>query len=663
MAPRNDVAGQGTSIFRRASATEGAAAPTNININRQNSKESSDGGTAFFVVDVDMTSQGDILCEEVSHLSDPTSYMLTTPIHTRAPPPRGKSQRQLSGGANPGRRRLSAKHLLKKPLAAIIRNHYFGHSKSKQPPRLENQPAITSSKRRKNHRSNSIVSPVVEETSSKESPQLSRERVPLTLLVPLGGDAGAVDNHNYIYRTISNLHEDEAAENRDPTASPNHHRNSFYNSTKQRDKPDAYQQQYHNNNNNNTSLELHRNPTLSWDDDHLLLFDDNQTATPRTPLGLGAAAASSSRQFSRSYGSTNTAPTASSAFVGKQSTTKSSGWISRMIGSIKNGPDNGSKLWMHSIFAQWSYVAIGIATILLLIAAVCGVPLGSSSRTSVVDYLYWAVTSFTTIGPVGPSETSSNSDTVSTPSMLMMVLTAGYALLGVTTMGVVWGRHCSAQLQQCEERRKQQLKDRQRKTLDVFCGPSHRGRNSPTRLSVLRFSGISQQIPVGHARMLIEAISLFVVTMLLMHCSEWTMSETMYHAVLTACTVGESGMEAQTRKSKILMLAFIPLVLFVTLRWLATVAAWTMGSTDAANTFDNNMSAHDMTALLERAKLDDGLLTRADFLEMMLLSMKKVDPELVLALREGFEKVTQGGSIDMTRSQLVNTAMRDVSEN
>jgi hypothetical protein len=97
-----------TSIFRRVASTEvfvvaagnkaTAAVTEETTINRQSSNQSSDTGTAFFVVDMDMTSQGEIMCEEVSHLSDPTSYMLTTPIHTRAPPSRGRSPLPLLFG-------------------------------------------------------------------------------------------------------------------------------------------------------------------------------------------------------------------------------------------------------------------------------------------------------------------------------------------------------------------------------------------------------------------------------------------------------------------------------------------------------------------------------------------------------------------------------------
>jgi hypothetical protein len=67
-------------------------------------------------------------------------------------------------------------------------------------------------------------------------------------------------------------------------------------------------------------------------------------------------------------------------------------------------------------------------------------------------------------------------------------------------------------------------------------------------------------------------------------------------------------------------------------------------------------SSSDLKGLLEAAKMEDGLLTRAEFLEVILLAMKKVDPELIVALREGFDHVTLGGSIDRTRKEWVDAA-------
>jgi hypothetical protein len=635
------TAPHGTSIFRREVSTDPAPAAAESYINRQNSNQSSDTGTAFFVVDMDLTSQGEIMCEEVSHLSDPTSYMLTTPIHTRVPPPpRGRSQRNLSGGAsNHGKRRLSASKLLKKPLAAIIRNHYFGYKR--QTPRLEHQPSSSSSSKRRKH---SNVSPIAEE-ECKGSPQISQQRVPLTLLVPLGNENSG--NYQYTYQSILQQQEsDEHVENRDPISSSNKW-NSH--NTKQRDKPDS-------------TLEMYQNPTLSWDEDNLFLFDDNQTATPRTPLGLGGGAALT---FSRNYGTNqmSTSPPKFHNTIGKsnaQSNSKGS-WIA--AGCCKSNEQGGSS-WspLRLLFQQWGYFVGGLSTASLVIAMVTSVSVGTTGDSSMVDFLYLAVTSFTTLGPVSPMATTNDNGSASPPSMLTMFLTIMYAMMGVTTLGVVWGRHSCVFVQQSLDQQTRQDAIVQRQTLNVFCGPSHRGRNSPIWETARRPSA-AQGSPVCKVRSILLGFALVTVTVLLARTLEWNVMETVYHVVTTACTIGDSEMASQPTSTKMFMLLLIPLSLLVTLRWLIAIAAWTIQHSQAPKTRrKDHISMQDLETLMERAELDDGLLTRADFLEMMLLSMKKVDPELVLALREGFQKVTQGGSVDMTRSQLVNSAIQALSD-
>ncbi|KAG7343239.1 ion channel [Nitzschia inconspicua] len=634
MANRKDTVVHSTSIFRREASTDPVGTTNNItdssNIHRQNSKDSSDGGTAFFVVDMDLTSQGDILCEEVSHLSDPTSYMLTTPIHTLPPPPRRrKSQRNFSGGSS-GKRRLSASNLLKKPLSAIIRNHYFGNKKQTQP-RLEHQPS-SSSKRRKNNGGGN-VSPIVEETS-KNSPQISHERIPLTLLVPLGNEVGG---GNYHYHSIQR-HQDDSAENRDPTDSS--HNNKWKSHVKQRDNPDVL---------HNAGLDLYRNPSLSWEDDNLLLFDDNQTATPRTPLGLTGGLTLSNW---RTTGENQNVTTGFDRTTGEKTDSRLS-WSSTQL-FCRGRIDDRSGHLLKSLFQRWEYIAFGVSSLLLVIAMICGGSSMSSDDTSTVDLLYWAVTSFTTIGPLPISHASNEGGGgSSSPSTLIMILTMLYALLGVTTLGVIWGRHSSSFLTKTIEQQKQKHTEIQRQTLDVFCGPSHRGRNSPVRFSGCPSSTAFQLPSVTVATSCLVGITMLAVIVLLGQKSEWSVFETLYRVVATACTLGDLEMQSQPPTTKILILVLIPLALFATLRWVSAIACWAINSTASNMIAVDKMTDRDFETLLERAKLDDGLLTRADFLEIMLLSMKKVDPDLLMALREGFQKVTQGGSVDVTRSQLV----------
>ncbi|KAL3912126.1 MAG: hypothetical protein SGILL_007011, partial [Bacillariaceae sp.] len=205
--------------------------------------------TYFFVVDMDLNTQGDMV-DEVSQISDPTGYMLTAPGHIISA--RGRSKKKHIHG----KRRLSATSLLKKnPIAKIIQNSPYFHLGGGGNQKHQQQPSRKYSK----------VSKPEEDVKMSASPAAtSKERVPLTLMVPLGAEDSGGQSGNVYYGTLNGGGE----ENRNPQT---HH---LYKSesSKSREPPSS------------SSLQ-HLYPTESWDDDdRLLLFEDH--ATPKTPLGL-----------------------------------------------------------------------------------------------------------------------------------------------------------------------------------------------------------------------------------------------------------------------------------------------------------------------------------------------------------------------------------------
>jgi hypothetical protein len=637
----------GTSIFRNEASTTVVAAKKGATIDktitRQNSNQSSEfNGTALFVVDMDMTSQGEIMCEEVSHLSDPTSYMLTTPIHTRAPPSRGRSQRVLpdSNNKNHGNRLLSASSLLKKPIAAIIRNHHFGQKKHQQP-RLEHQVPLSSSSSSESSsskpRKNSIGNTFVEE-STKTSPHMRvPERVPLTLMVPLGNsDGGNNCNDNYQYHSIPKQID---AENRDPT--------------RHRDKTDRF----------HSNLDLYNNPSLSWEDDHLLLFDDNNTVTPRAPLILGVVNGSA---LTRNHGNITCAKKSMSnkshpSSSKNATTTFLNSWMTSFC-SRRGESGSWSYLLLPTLFEQWGYVMLGVSTILFVIAIVYGVKLETWDTTTMLDLLLWALTSFTTIGSVSVWSIDKEHGGVEASSTVFMVLTSLYAILGVSTLGVVWGRYSRTFVKKSFDDQRRLQNDLQRQALDTFCGPSHRGRHPPPRFP-LDLGPSDSESALCNGRCFLSGVVTLAVMTLLARAAKWNVLESVYHAIVIACTLGDNVMSSQTTITKVLNLLLIPLVLVAMLRYLTTIANWTVKNTQTKEMISiENISLQDLVGLLEATKLEDGLLTRADFLEMMLLSMKKVDPDLIMSIREGFQKVTRGGSIDLTRTQLIESAMNALTE-
>ena len=105
-----------------------------------------------------------------------------------------------------------------------------------------------------------------------------------------------------------------------------------------------------------------------------------------------------------------------------------------------------------------------ISLLLLILAMALGVsPVADSDSHSAVDLVVWAVTSFTTIGPVNALQKDGS---VAFP---LIVLSIAYAMLGVASMGIAWGRfgYHAVNRSKAMEQKDQSL--RQFQVLDAFC--------------------------------------------------------------------------------------------------------------------------------------------------------------------------------------------------
>ncbi|KAL3910708.1 MAG: hypothetical protein SGARI_001991 [Bacillariaceae sp.] len=618
---RNAASNPSDAIFRRGVSDSAAIRRYNskeddekVAADKRDASDKSSYGDAFFVVDMEND-----LCEEVSYLSDP---MLTTPLH-RGRTVKHKQPFSAAHKNHHGKRRLSATSLLKKPIAALVKHNYFGSHQKKN---------LHEKQFQRRSKKSSKVSPVVEDTS-KASPSSNNqeERVPLTLMVPLGGE-DVTNNNNNNYGTYD--------ENRNPRSSPD--QPHYMHSRNQPSPP--------------TALQLYQDPTLSWEDDRLLLFDDS---TPRTPLGLGAA--SFQRQTKRTSSSsspvkiqpkideenTGTSTTAQLAAKPLQSMLCCR---SSPVGTA--APQDRRTIVAQMLVNRWEIVSLIVSVVLLILAVALGVSPVADDNNSFVDLVFWAVTSFTTVGPVNAWKDDDASLSISL--MLMSVL---YALLGITTLGVVWGRYGRILVQETETRKTLQQDSLQRHALSVFCGPpSHRGSLTTGKKSSPRpqsKSFVWKGVGI--------AATMLVLTVLLGMTLDGGIGHALYYAMVTACTLGDSGMATQSSMSKLLLLMMISLSIVGMLRWMTTIASWVAKNREKNSRPEIN--ATEMMGMLETLQLEDGLLTRADFLEILLLSMKKVDPELIFSLREGFQKATHSGSVDLTRAQLVESTMSGLSIN
>jgi hypothetical protein len=154
--------------------------------------------------------------------------------------------------------------------------------------------------------------------------------------------------------------------------------------------------------------------------------------------------------------------------------------------------------------------------------------------------------------------------------------------------------------------------------------------------------------------------------------------------------MGNDSIASKTHESKITFLMLIPLVIALVVRWLMYVANWvvviqsdcltaskievspvgsiigngTRQQQEQSNNNNNNtpsLTASYLRGILEAAQVKDGLLTRADFIEITLLAMQKIDLPLLLALREGYDQTTKAGSVDLTRKKFTDSAANAIN--
>lgn len=689
-------------------------------------------GEHLFVVDMDLTSQGD-MCEEISHLSDPTHVVLHPPLG-RVPAATVPASRHRGGGQQQQqhRRRMAAttKNLLKKPIAAIRQSFGVGnggggngtHNRARPQPRNATASTVPPAA--------GIDVVVAPPPADVVGPVLDDEPAtgggggkggggggasPLTMVVP--------------GRTVFGHPSD--AENRNPN------RGVF----RAVGPPGTHA--------HGGCMLLREKLSVSWEDDDdgdgdgdpLLVVDDSAPATPR---GLDAAAATErtalvSGQRMSSLAARDAGPTSlphsrrpnpccfgrsPSDHVPDPPDAASRPWTVGTRGGRGSGRDACDRL-LRSVVRSWGLWASGVSFALLVVSA-AGRP---RTAEALVDVLYGAVVSVTT---VGPATSSSSGDagthpttTPATTATMEMLCTMAYAVLGVTSVGIFWGNHAAALLRRARSRQSRREDSVREAVLALFCDPppshgamwvdqgddgimdrpvgSNGGNLSSAAASAAarrvrrqgpgarRWASFWRTFPSSRSAR-IWSVPCLVVGLVAGTgaASGWTAWQCVCYAVLTACTLGPTP-EPQTPASRAAAILLVPLAVALTLRWWLAIARWMVKPHTSAPPRAPRSSAPgkrsgargrnpvnrkviavpshpaaavalapaDVGALLERARLEEGLLTRADFLEVMLLAMGRVDPDLIVDLRNGFDRVTQGGEIDLTRGEWVGgTAAR-----
>lgn len=122
-----------------------------------------------------------------------------------------------------------------------------------------------------------------------------------------------------------------------------------------------------------------------------------------------------------------------------------------------------------------------------------------------------------------------------------------------------------------------------------------------------------------------------------------------------AFTIGQGGVSPTTQPAKILAILWIPLAVGSVFQGLTGVARYFYCPTEKSC----ETTRHQLECTLQELELSSPagkVMTRAEFLEVALISMNQMDPLLVLELRRQYDKLkSRGGGNQEAFLRLVET--------
>lgn len=132
----------------------------------------------------------------------------------------------------------------------------------------------------------------------------------------------------------------------------------------------------------------------------------------------------------------------------------------------------------------------------------------------------------------------------------------------------------------------------------------------------------------------------------------------LYYAIITACTVGYGDFAPSSQAGRALAIVFIPLAVGAMGHFLSIVANWMIEGRQQR--FHKHMQAKELTMQdLEVMDEDgDGKVTRAEFMEFMLVAMNAIDQSLIDELRDHFRHLDQDNSGSLSRQDLIAAARK-----
>jgi Ion channel len=143
-------------------------------------------------------------------------------------------------------------------------------------------------------------------------------------------------------------------------------------------------------------------------------------------------------------------------------------------------------------------------------------------------------------------------------------------------------------------------------------------------------------------------LPLFIGSLIIGHSEGWSIIDSIYYCVVTTTTIGYGDRVPQHEGMKLFAIVFIPLSVGAMGHFLGTVANFIIEQRRKA--YDKQLWKHELTIQDLYCMSSTGVVTELDFVIFMLQAMKKVDKELIDHIRNHFHV------LDVTNS---NTLCRD----
>jgi hypothetical protein len=150
---------------------------------------------------------------------------------------------------------------------------------------------------------------------------------------------------------------------------------------------------------------------------------------------------------------------------------------------------------------------------------------------------------------------------------------------------------------------------------------------------------------------------LFMGAFLIGHFEGWTWTDVIYYCVVTTTSIGYGDLTPAREDMRLFAVLYIPLAVGAMGHFLGTVATFIVEERTKAT--NEVLWKHELTLDdLRSMSSSDGTVTELDFVVFMLKAMKKVDDDLIMAIRQHFRSLDLTNSGTLVRQDLELQAKR-----